>query len=54
MLGEELADVVLYVATVAEMTGIDLATEVEPQLLQDSARTYEPNSHGALVRVFGE
>ncbi|MER6316610.1 hypothetical protein ABT237_23015 [Streptomyces sp. NPDC001581] len=42
-----------YVAAVAEMTGIGLATEVEQKLLKNSARTYERNSHGALIRVSG-
>ncbi|MFK0258477.1 hypothetical protein [Streptomyces sp. NPDC090445] len=52
--GEELADVVPYVAALAEMTGIDLATEVEQKLLKNSARTYERNPHGALARVSGD
>ncbi|WP_328923246.1 hypothetical protein OG429_39950 [Streptomyces sp. NBC_00190] len=52
--GEELADVVLYAAALAEMTGIDLAAEVENKLHKNAARTYERNTNGALVRVSGD
>ncbi|MFJ6785562.1 hypothetical protein [Streptomyces yangpuensis] len=52
--GEELADVVLYTAALAEMNGIDLAAEVENKISKNSARTYERNTNGALVRVSGD
>ncbi|MET7286386.1 hypothetical protein [Streptomyces sp. NPDC005573] len=37
-LGEELADAVLYVASIAEMTGLDLQHEVETKVAKNSAR----------------
>ncbi|WP_371591729.1 hypothetical protein [Streptomyces virginiae] len=52
--GEELADVVLYVAALAKVTGVDLATEVENKLHKNRERTYERNTNGALVRVSGD
>ncbi|MFI1279259.1 MazG nucleotide pyrophosphohydrolase domain-containing protein [Streptomyces sp. NPDC020858] len=49
--GEELADVVLYVAALAEMNGIDLAAEVEQKINKNQARVYERDSRGVLIRV---
>lgn len=49
--GEELADVVLYVAALAEMNGIDLAAEVEQKINKNQARAYERDSRGVLIRV---
>ncbi|WP_374771999.1 hypothetical protein OG756_01605 [Streptomyces sp. NBC_01310] len=49
--GEELADVVLYVAALAEMNGIDLAAEVERKINKNQARVYERDSRGVLIRV---
>ncbi|TCO59336.1 hypothetical protein [Actinocrispum wychmicini] len=39
LLGEELADVVLYVASIAEMTGLDLQYEVKAKVDRNSARS---------------
>ncbi|PCG88022.1 hypothetical protein CIB93_00965 [Streptomyces sp. WZ.A104] len=50
-LGEELADVFLYLAGLSEMNGVDLASEVARKIEKNSGRTYEPNDHGALVRT---
>jgi hypothetical protein len=36
--GEELADVVLYVASVAQMTGLDLEHEVKAKVAKNAAR----------------
>ena len=38
LLGEELADVVLYVASIAEMTGLDLESEVKTKIDRNAAR----------------
>jgi hypothetical protein len=38
LIGEQLADVVLYVASVAEMTGLDLQHEVKAKVDKNSAR----------------
>jgi NTP pyrophosphatase (non-canonical NTP hydrolase) len=51
-LGEELADVALYVLSLAEMTGADLQTEIERKLAKNAARTYRRDqASGTLVRV---
>lgn len=49
--GEELADVVLYVAALAQMNNVDLAAEVEQKIIKNRARVYERNSRGVLLRV---
>ncbi len=49
--GEELADIVLYVAALAEMNDIDLSAEVEQKINKNRARVYERDSRGVLIRV---
>ncbi|MGH8900094.1 MAG: MazG-like family protein [Egibacteraceae bacterium] len=50
--GEELADVALYVLSLAEMAGVDLQDEVERKLRKNAARVYERDRHsGVLARV---
>lgn len=49
--GEELADVLLYLAALAEMNGVDLGAEVERKLDKNERRVYERNDRGVLVRV---
>ncbi|HEY3975832.1 MAG TPA: MazG-like family protein [Streptosporangiaceae bacterium] len=49
--GEELADVFLYLAALAEMNGVDLAAQVERKLAKNERRIYERNDRGVLVRV---
>lgn len=39
LLGEELADIVLYAASIAEMTGLDLEHEVNAKVEKNSARS---------------
>ncbi|MFI2031640.1 MazG-like family protein [Streptomyces buecherae] len=50
-LGEELADIFLYLTALAEMNGVDLDTEVAHKIEKNTRRTYERNEHGALVRT---
>ncbi|MCZ1008465.1 MazG nucleotide pyrophosphohydrolase domain-containing protein [Streptomyces lydicus] len=50
-LGEELADVFLYLTAVAEMNGLDLDSEVERKIEKNTRRTYERNEHGAQIRT---
>lgn len=50
-LGAELADVLIYVTCLAEMTGIDLDTEVERKLAVNAAREYRPDGSGVLWRI---
>ncbi len=51
--GEELADILIYLAGLAEMTGIDLGAEVERKLAKNAARAYEAGHDGVLRRVEG-
>jgi NTP pyrophosphatase (non-canonical NTP hydrolase) len=49
--GEELADVMIYLAGLAQMTGVDLDAEVERKLAKNAARVYETGDDGVLRRV---
>jgi NTP pyrophosphatase (non-canonical NTP hydrolase) len=50
-LGAELADVLIYVTCLAEMTGIDLSGEVERKLATNATREYRRDERGVLRRV---
>jgi NTP pyrophosphatase (non-canonical NTP hydrolase) len=50
-LGEELADVLIYVAALAEMNGIDLAAAVDAKLAKNEQRVYRRDANGILTRV---
>lgn len=50
-LGSELAEVLIYVTCLAEMTGIDLSSEVERKLVRNAAREYRRDDRGVLRRV---
>lgn len=50
-LGEELADTLLFVASIAEMRGIDLDGAVEAKIAKNAARTYRRNEDGVLVKT---
>ncbi|PKV84073.1 MazG nucleotide pyrophosphohydrolase domain-containing protein [Streptomyces sp. TLI_146] len=49
--GEELADVFLYLAALAEMNGIDLDDEVACKLEKNRRRAYVRDERGVLIRV---
>jgi NTP pyrophosphatase (non-canonical NTP hydrolase) len=53
-LGEELADVLLYVVALAEMNGVDLDSEVARKIEKNTRRTYARNEHGTHIRTSGE
>ncbi|MBM9507797.1 MazG nucleotide pyrophosphohydrolase domain-containing protein [Actinacidiphila acididurans] len=53
-LGEELADVFLYLAALAEMNGLDLGEEVARKIAKNERRTYERNADGVLIRTSEE
>ncbi|MEU2133601.1 MazG nucleotide pyrophosphohydrolase domain-containing protein [Streptomyces sp. NPDC018352] len=53
-LGEELADVFLYLTAVAEMNGLDLDSEVARKIEKNERRTYKRNEHGAQIRTNGD
>jgi NTP pyrophosphatase (non-canonical NTP hydrolase) len=51
-LGEELADVAIYLLSLAEMTGTDLQSEIERKIAKNAARTYRRDAaSGALMRA---
>ncbi|MGV9312120.1 MazG nucleotide pyrophosphohydrolase domain-containing protein [Streptomyces sp. NPDC003691] len=49
--GEELADVFLYLVSVAEMNGIDLGEEVARKIDKNTRRVYERDALGVHVRT---
>jgi hypothetical protein len=53
-LGEELADVAIYLLGVAEMTGIDLQAEIEARLAKNVARVYQRQPNDVLAKSTGE
>ena len=48
--GEELADIAIYVAGLAEMLGVDLATEVDRKLRINADRLYDRLPNGTPVK----
>jgi NTP pyrophosphatase (non-canonical NTP hydrolase) len=50
-LGEELADVALYLFALAEMNGVDLDGEVERKITKNSRRQYRRDGNGVPFRV---
>ena len=52
-LGEELADVAIYLLGMAEILGIDLETEILQKMEKNTKRVYEHHD-GVSVRVSGE
>jgi hypothetical protein len=49
-LGEELADVAIYLLGLAAMTGVDLQGEVEAKVAKNSSRVYCRLPNGTLVK----
>jgi NTP pyrophosphatase (non-canonical NTP hydrolase) len=49
-LGQELADVVIYLLGLAEMTGVDLQDEIEAKMAKNAARAYQPLPNGVLAK----
>jgi NTP pyrophosphatase (non-canonical NTP hydrolase) len=49
--GAELADVLIYLASLAQMTGVDLSAEVERKLARNARREYRRDERGVLRRV---
>jgi len=48
--GEELADVAIYLVSLAQMTGVDLQGEVEAKIAKNASRVYSRLPNGALVK----
>ena len=49
-LGEELADVIIYLLGISKMLNIDLEKEVVNKIEKNSKRVYKENSKGVLVK----
>ncbi len=49
-LGEELADVAIYLLSLAEMTGIDLQGQIEAKMTKNRARVYHRLPNGVLAK----
>lgn len=49
-MGEELADILIYVAGLAEIVGVDLDAEVTRKLAINRTRVYVPLPNGTLVK----
>jgi NTP pyrophosphatase (non-canonical NTP hydrolase) len=49
--GEELADVAIYLMSLAEMTGIDLDTAIEHKITKNAGRVYQRDTHGIPTRI---
>ncbi|MDT0344132.1 MazG nucleotide pyrophosphohydrolase domain-containing protein [Streptomyces litchfieldiae] len=50
-LGEELADVFLYLTALAQMNDIDLDHEVAQKIEKNTRRTYAPDERGVPIRT---
>jgi len=48
-LGEELADVAIYLLSLAEMTGVDLQDQIEAKMVKNAARVYQRLPNGVLA-----
>jgi hypothetical protein len=53
-LGEGLADAVIYLMGLAEMTGVNLQTEIEAKLAKNAARVYQRLPDDILAKSSGE
>lgn len=49
--GEELADVAIYLLGLAEMIGVDLQDEIASKMRKNAQRTYHRREDGLMVRV---
>jgi NTP pyrophosphatase (non-canonical NTP hydrolase) len=48
--GKELADVAIYLLSLAEMTGIDLQDQIEAKMAKNAARVYQRLPNGVLAK----
>lgn len=48
--GEELADVALFLFSLAQMTGVDLQREVDAKIARNATRSYRRLPNGVLVK----
>ena len=48
--GEELADVAIYLMGISEILGIDLGKEIENKIEKNKTRVYKKNNKGVLIK----
>ncbi len=53
-LGEELADVAIYLLSLAEMTGIDLQDQIEAKIAKNAGRVYQRLPNRVLAKRNGD
>jgi MazG-like family len=53
-IGEELADVAIYLLSLAEMTGTDLQDEIEAKVAKNAVRVYRRQPNGVLSKSSDE
>jgi len=52
--GEKLADVAIYLLSLAEMTKIDLQDQIEAKMAKNAARVYRRLPNGVLAKRSGD
>jgi len=52
--GEELADVAIYLLSLAEMTGIDLQDQIKANMAKNAERVYQRLPNGVLAKRNGD
>ncbi len=52
-LGEELADVAIYLLGLSEILGVDLKAEIEHKIVKNSKRKYVPTENGGHIKIEG-
>lgn len=52
-LGEELADIAIYLLAISEMLGFDLQSEIENKVAKNAKRVYK-NINGVEIRISDE
>ena len=50
-LGEELADIAIYLLGLAEMVGVDLQDQIRIKVAKNEARVYKRLPNGALTKM---
>lgn len=53
-LGEELADVLLFLVSIAKMTGVDLEQAALAKMAKNERRVYRHDERGVPIRVSGD
>ena len=52
--GEKLADIAIYLLSLAELTGLDLQDQIEAKMAKNAARVYQRLPNGVLAKSNGD